>query len=153
MNLLRPLLRRSRLTQQEVLLFRATHFSTAQLSTREPTSSDLASVHRSNASKVYFDDASGDFKGDLKSPATSESSRGFNRPDVKNEKMICGNGVVLLDDGGEILKEMAKAIDSARESVMMEMYWVASDKTGLEQFVMCSCFIVSFTLYYAMVDF
>lgn len=48
------------------------------------------------------------------------------------ENYIGGNSLTLLSTGSEIFRSMLEAIDSAKESVHLESYILASDKTGEE---------------------
>lgn len=46
------------------------------------------------------------------------------------EQFVEGNHVTLLRDGAAAFPPMLAAIDSAREQVLLEMYWFDSDRTG-----------------------
>lgn len=45
--------------------------------------------------------------------------------------MVRGNRVTLLHDGAACLSAMLAAIEGAQSEVLFEMYWFASDRTGL----------------------
>lgn len=46
--------------------------------------------------------------------------------------LLDGNQVRLLRDGSEAFPAMLNAIEQAQEEINLEMYWFASDRTGLE---------------------
>ena len=43
----------------------------------------------------------------------------------------CGNRISALHDGEECFPAMLQAIDDAQREVLLEMYWLASDKAGV----------------------
>ena len=55
-----------------------------------------------------------------------------NNQDTATRAFLSGNAVTLLRDGVEAFPAMLEAIKQAKEQILLEMYWFASDAVGQE---------------------